>query len=228
MFPIDNIGLYHLSKKSGDDMGIADRDYMRDRGKGNGINGPWRNGKLIIQPSPFSFLTKILFWVGIILLLTLGFQRLINAPSLSWKGIFPSKAPSIALPETGNVTLYQRGQSSPLVAKFTVIANSTSPESHHLVKLIDESTNESVLSVFVRNGETAAVKVPLGAYKINMAQGTRWHGETKMFGRDMLVTQGHTPLVFSASLNSVTGHILRLEGAIDGNYPTRPLSTDQF
>ncbi|MDB5825660.1 MAG: hypothetical protein JWR21_4364 [Herminiimonas sp.] len=83
-----------------------------------------------------------------------------------------------------------------------------STATHHIVELTDDSSGTPVLSVFVRNGEVATIKVPLGTYKVNMAKGSRWYGETKLFGTYMRVAQGIAPLEFTAIRNPITGHNL--------------------
>ena len=209
-------------------MGLADRDYMRQRGKKRPVHTARFYGKTIGQSAIFSFLKRVFIFIGIIVVLTWVVDQAIKAPYSSWKSIFPSKAPAIALPETGNTTLYQLGLHSPAIAQFEVVSHPSHSENHHLVKLVDTASGRPVLSVFVRSGEIATMKVPLGTYKVNIAQGKDWQGETNLFGRNMLVKQGLTPLKFYAKQNSITGHILKLEDTVSGNYPTRPLSSDQF
>lgn len=92
---------------------------------------------------------------------------------------------------TGNVTLYQLGQNAPVVASFKVTAKPSRAGVSHLVKLVDVGSGQPVLSVFVRSGESADLKVPLGSYKINIATGEQWYGETKLFGKKNGCHAGH-------------------------------------
>jgi hypothetical protein len=209
-------------------MGLDDRDYMR-RDNRPPRNGPWRDGKLLVQPPPFGFAKKALVFLGVVVALTWVFHHYDIGASGPWMSSFSTSTPRIAMPETGNVTLFQLGQIAPGVADFTVIASrSTTGLPHHIVKLSDAISGAPVLSLFVRNGETATVKVPLGTFKVKMAQGNQWFGETRLFGTDMRVNQGLTPFTFSSDGRSITGHTLRLEDRIEGNYPTRQISADNF
>jgi hypothetical protein len=210
-------------------MGLDDRDYMHDRNRNQRANGPWRNGKLLVQPAPHSFLKKVLVFAAAILVLTSFFKHFPpDQITAKWKAVFQSATQVPPLPATGNVTLYQLGQSAPAVASFKVTAKPSRAGVSHLVKLVDVGSGQPVLSVFVRSGESADLKVPLGSYKINIATGEQWYGETKLFGKKMVVTQGMTPMVFYAEQNSITGHTLTLDDVIAGNYPTRPLAADDF
>lgn len=210
-------------------MGLDDRDYMRDRNRNRDTNGPWRKGKLLVRPAPYSFLKKLLVFAAAIFVLTSFFKHFPPDQFVSkLKAGFQSSSQVAPLPATGNVTLYQLGQSAPAVAAFKVTAKPSRAGVSHLVKLVDAGSGQPVLSVFVRSGESAELKVPLGSYKINIATGEQWYGETKLFGKKMVVTQGMTAMVFYAEQNSITGHTLTLDDVIDGNYPTRPVAADDF
>jgi hypothetical protein len=133
------------------------------------------------------------------------------------------------MPATGDVTLYKRGHSAAAVASFAVVASSSGlKRTSHLVKLVDANTGQPVLSVFVRTGETASIKVPLGSYNANIASGEKWYGDIKLFGKETAVQQGKAALHFYKDRNAVTGHTLTLAGTINGNFPTKQLSTDAF
>ena len=41
-----------------------------------------------------------------------------------------------------------------------------------------------VLSVFIRAGKTVTIKIPLGSYKLNYANGKKWYGTEFLFGRN--------------------------------------------
>lgn len=177
--------------------GLDDRDYMHDRNRHRKVNGPWRNGKLLVQPAPNNFLKKLFIFAVAILVLTSFFKRVPpDQITAKLKSVFQSPTQATPLPTTGNVTLYQLGQSVPAVASFKVTAKPSRAGVSHLVKLVEVDSGQPVLSVFVRSGETAEIKVPLGSYKINIATGENWHGETKLFGKKMVVSQGETPMVF--------------------------------
>lgn len=148
---------------------------------------------------------------------------------INWPSFLPISAKQMPMPATGDVTLYQLGHSAPLVASFSVVAKSSGlNKTSHLVKMVDANTGQPVLSVFVRSGEKASIKIPLGLYKANIASGEKWYGETKLFGNGTTVQQGNAPLNFYSDGKSIIGHTLTLEGTLDGNFPTRQLPADAF
>lgn len=148
---------------------------------------------------------------------------------INWSRFLPTSAKQVPLPATGDLTLYQRGHSASPVASFTVVATSTGlKKTNYLVKMIDANTGQPALSVFVRSGETASIKIPLGSYKANIASGETWYGDIKLFGNGTVVQQGHVTLDFYSRGNSITGHTLTLPGTFNGNFPTRQLPTDSF
>jgi hypothetical protein len=210
-------------------MGIQDRDYMYDRHR-NEEKRQVRNKARVPTSQSTGLGKSILFFVAVITAGTLITHKISpeSAP-LSWSQFVPFIGKPAPLPSTGDVTLFQRGHSAAAEARFAVVAMSQGgSKTHHLVKLVDANTGEPVLSVFVRSGETASIKVPLGTYKANMASGEKWYGDIKLFGRDTVVQQGKTVLEFHKNGNSITGHTLTLQGTINGNFPTRPLSSDSF
>jgi hypothetical protein len=56
-------------------MSLDDRDYMHERHRSPRKAGPWRNGKLLAKPAPYSFVKKILVFVVAIIALTLFFKN---------------------------------------------------------------------------------------------------------------------------------------------------------
>jgi hypothetical protein len=210
-------------------MGLDDRDYRHNRNRSRPAQGPWRNGKLLVRPAPYKFLKRVLiFTVALIALVSLYKRFPLGEIASTLKSALHPASPVAPLPATGNVTLYHLGHSAKAIASFKVTAKPSRAGVSHLVKLIDVGSGQPVLSVFVRSGETASINVPLGSYKINIATGKKWYGETKLFGKGMLVKQGAAPLDFYAEQNAINGHTLTLDDVIDGNYPTRPLAADDF
>ena len=212
-------------------MGLQDREYMHERHRAQAKRQPGIRPAASKHGNKSSGLGKsILFFVITLSVGTYITHKISpNKAPINWSNLLPFSAKEIPMPATGELTLYQRGHSASAVASFSVVA--TSPgfkKTSHLVKLVDAATGEPVLSVFVRSGETAAIKIPLGVYKANIASGEKWYGETKLFGNGTVVQQGNSTLTFYSQGNSIMGHTLTLAGTIDGNFPTRQLPADAF
>ncbi len=212
-------------------MGIQDRDYMHERHRAQTRRQSGKKGSFRMPGEKSSGLGKsILFFVVTLSVGTFITHKIApdKAP-INWPSFLPISAKQMPMPATGDVTLYQLGHSAPLVASFSVAAKSSGlNKASHLVKMVDANTGQPVLSVFVRSGERASIKIPLGLYKANIASGEKWYGETKLFGPGTTVQQGNAPLNFYSDGNSIIGHTLTLEGTINGNFPTRQLPADAF
>ena len=210
-------------------MGIQDRDYMHERHREQTKKrGPSRTAMPVKTSSGLG--KSILFFVVTLTAGTLIINKISpdKAP-INWARFLPVSAKQVPLPATGDLTLYQRGHSASAVASFTVVATSTGlKRTNYLVKMIDANTGQPALSVFVRSGETASIKIPLGSYKANIASGETWYGDIKLFGNETIVQQGNTALDFYKEGNSITGHTLTLPGKFNGNFPTRQVPKDSF
>jgi len=80
------------------------------------------------------------------------------------------------LPKTGELSVKANYK---VIAPFEI---KTKEGGHYLVKLADSDTGKDVLTVFVRGGETANVKAPLGKYIVKYASGDKWYGYDHLFG----------------------------------------------
>lgn len=210
-------------------MGIQDRHYMHERHREQTKKrGSFRGATPGKASSGLG--KSILFFVITLTVGTLIVNKISpdKAP-IDWSRFLPVSGKQVPLPATGDLTLYQRGHSASAVASFTVVATSTGlKKTNYLVKMVDANTGQPALSVFVRSGETASIKIPLGSYKANIASGETWYGDIKLFGNGTVVQQGHATLDFYSRGNSITGHTLTLPGTFNGNFPTRQVPTDSF
>ena len=209
-------------------MGLADRDYMYQKKKPSSASISRRVSQPTSKPARLGFFTKLLAYSGILVASIAVSHQLQKVSLENWQSIFPSISSPLASPQTGDVILYPLGQQSPALAVFKVIAKGSRNEANHLVKLIDVASDRPVLSLFIRNAEVAVIKVPLGTYKIKIAQGSQWYGDTKLFGKDTRLTEGITPMAFIKTQNGITGHTLTLDANFNGNFPTHPLADGNF
>jgi hypothetical protein len=212
-------------------MGIQDRDYMHERHRAQPRQSHRNRPQQTVSSKKFSGLLKpVIFFVMTIAISTLIIDKIkFGKTPINWTRYLPVLTKEISMPTTGDVTLYQQGHSTEAVASFSVVATSPGLKKiSHLVKLVDTNTGQPVLTVFVRSGEIASIKVPLGSYKANIASGEKWYGDIKLFGNGTTVQQGNASLDFYRQGNSITGHTLTLAGTINGNFPTRELPADSF
>lgn len=126
-------------------------------------------------------------------------------------------APGIVFNRTGD-----RG-----LAPFQII---TAPGQNYFVKLVDATTYEDRLGVFVRGGEPVEVAVPLGRYRMRYASGVNWYGEDHLFGPGNRTSYAQSATLFSfergpSGFNGFTVELIQQTG---GNMSTRPIAADEF
>lgn len=183
-------------------MGIAERDYMRDRPRGprntfnvSGGSGGWTQKKIALV---FISVAAMLYW--------------------SFKYVIDSKG--VPFPQTGEVIWFvppPDGTGAPLT-----ISAPAKGANQHVVRLEDWGSSRLVAIIPVRAGETAKVSVPLGRYQLTLASGTYWKGPEKMFGITGERQKAVAPMHFYRVNNTTTGHTIDLTKRLDGNLETRP------
>lgn len=135
------------------------------------------------------------------------------------------------IPSTGHVRKHTEEDS---IARFQIKADQGS---HYLVKLVNVSSNESVVDVFVRSGTTVDVKVPLGSYEVRYASGEMWYGyrdqSKDYFGPNTVYSKAEKIFDFQKTENepgsyTITGYSITLYKVPHGNLHTRSIKPTQF
>jgi hypothetical protein len=101
-------------------------------------------------------------------------------------------------------------------------------ERNYFIKLSESQSGELALTLFVRAGETAEIRVPFGTYSVSMAAGTTWYGEKIRFGPDTAYSRIDKPLTFSIEGDQLAGHQLQLSLVRNGNLRPSRINADQF
>jgi hypothetical protein len=126
------------------------------------------------------------------------------------------------LPQNGSI---QSCSSQKGIAPLRIV---TRPGSHYFVKLVDWSSNQVVMTLFIHSGETVDVDVPLGAYKLKYAAGKEWQGEKNLFGPETLYNQAEKRFVFESSGNQIRGYTVELILQPNGNLSARRIPAKDF
>jgi hypothetical protein len=95
---------------------------------------------------------------------------------------------------------------------FTVVAG----DKDAVVRL-EDGQSRNAFTLFIRRGETAATRAPKGVWRLQIYEGLRWQGTSKLFG----VNTSHDEGVEDINLAQV-GRVIDLRGRFDGNLQTRP------
>ena len=139
----------------------------------------------------------------------------INSPAAQGMSLKP-------LPDNGAVRVFTV---SDRIAPFKIIAG---PSGHSLVKLLKSNSKMEVMTIFVRSGQVAEVKVPLGSYDIRLASGNDWYGYAGKFGRFGSYRKSDQVFTFDTDGNYVGGHSITLSDTLNGNMRTQGISADEF
>lgn len=139
----------------------------------------------------------------------------------------------LPLPDNGTVIRYLTPSSEEQLAPLSIITDGNPNGPQYFIKLADWSTNQTVLTLFLRAGLKTSVEVPLGIYKIKIASGTHWYGINKVFGPTadyFLIAKpsGDSKMVFEVIGKEVIGHELRLRKVRNGNVKRKPISPKEF
>lgn len=127
------------------------------------------------------------------------------------------------LPESGTTYKYFTGEGiAPLGVK------TQSGDLNYFVKVADWDTKKTVLTMFIRSGESASVKLPLGNYEFKYATGKTWYGPDYLFGPDTSCYVVETKMDFYRSGNTYNGHTVELMPRVGGNLRTEEINKNSF
>ena len=135
----------------------------------------------------------------------------------------------LELPETGLINTFEDG-----VAPFQVSV--PHGDSHYYVKIesgfgrsvVEFSSSDEVVTLFVRAGETAEIEVPLGRYVLKYAEGTQWYGVDKLFGDSTAYYRADVVFAFYFDGEYYAGHTVELIPQASGNLDTDRIIADEF
>ncbi len=128
----------------------------------------------------------------------------------------------LQMPYNGDSRIYTN---SKRIAPFTI---KTSGSDSYFVKLKDVYTNETIMDIFVRGGNTVETNVPLGAYRIEYATGEKWYGYQHLFGEKTGYSKTDQSLNFRQDYNGVSGFTISLYKVANGNLQTSYLNPSNF
>jgi hypothetical protein len=144
-----------------------------------------------------------------------------NVPQINTH-IQPSEQP---LPGNGTYTMFYSQNKA--VATFKVIAD---PYHHYFVKLVDHFDNP-VLNIFIKAGNTAKIRVPLGVYELKWICGEKWYGDNDLFGGVSTYKKADELLKFYEEEtnigNKIIGNTVNFN-VINGNMPSTKISVNEF
>lgn len=144
-----------------------------------------------------------------------------SAPSKSYSKPVPSY-PEVAMPYNGAIQMHTNGER---VAPFKI---QTSAGANYLVKLVSAYSQQPVMTVFVRGGNTVSTEVPLGTYEVKYASGDKWYGYKYLFGPDTGYSKAESLFTFENTGYQISGYTITLYRVSNGNLRTSTISPSQF
>lgn len=129
------------------------------------------------------------------------------------------------VPSTGLVDKNFFGEG---VAPFEI---KTRSGGYYFIKLVDSSTDQEVLTAFIRGGEPFETNVPIGSYRIRYAAGQFWFGEALDFGGPDFgasYSRCEDRFHFTRTSSGYNGYTIELILQPNGNLQTKPISADDF
>lgn len=98
---------------------------------------------------------------------------------------------------------------------------------NYYIKMVTASGN-SILEFFVRAGETAKVKMPVGTFYLRYACGSEWYGQDQYFGEDTGFFSSNEAFHFMEDGDSYSGYTLSLHEVPGGNFSTYHIDPEDF
>ena len=135
----------------------------------------------------------------------------------------PSKLSALSLPENGEVIRYH---TSKAIAPFEI--KTQLGKRHYFVKLVEYGQKKTILTVFIRDGQSVKIDVPLGTYEVKYAVGQTWYGPENLFGPDTKYSKADEKFEFKKIGNQVKGYTIELYLQVDGNLETESISHSEF
>ena len=135
-------------------------------------------------------------------------------------------APLIEPPSSGAIRKLWSTHPAPQLAPLKIVTADSGMS--YYAKLIDLNTTKAALVVFVRAGETAVAKIPVGEYEFRYAVGHLWYGEEFLFGPETAYVKAESPLNFRVENDKAMGFVITLIKRADGNLTEKPLAAADF
>lgn len=146
-----------------------------------------------------------------------------NTPTKSYAKSKPAPSyPEVAMPNSGAIQMYSNGER---VAPFEI---QTAQGANYLVKLVSASSQQPIMTIFVRGGFTVSTEVPLGTYEVKYASGEKWYGYEHLFGPDTGYSKAESLFTFENTGYQISGYTITLYRVSNGNLRTSTISPAQF
>ena len=129
-------------------------------------------------------------------------------------------------PDSGSV-VYSRLVEEPTSQLH--LLTSVGDQRKFVARLYDIATDELVATIYLNGGHQVTVRAPYGAFRLKIASGRRWLGETSLFGLDGDVEEANAPLMFyPMSGGGSVGQTVLLSEVVNGNLREHAIAGRNF
>ena len=217
-------------------MGLADRDYMRERSRqrqGAGFDQTrWDDFKARAEhdatwfepknrgfdyqkqrwrPTPIIRHHPAQKWIFLLSAVSFLFPAYREIKRAGW---LPDWQETIPFPSSGSVTVNRKINPRSATSKLRVVTAAANA----VVQLYDPASGVHMISVYVRKDDDVEIPVPPGTYRVQVVEGDKWHGKVKYFGSSTTTDTVVSTMTFARHASNG----IDLHRRPDGNLPTRP------
>ena len=89
-------------------------------------------------------------------------------------------------------------------------------------------TQKTIMTIFIRGGQSVEVDVPLGSYYLKYAVGEKWYGEKYHFGPNTNYHKAYDVFTFEIEGEQVMGYTLELYKQTGGNLREGIITVNDF
>lgn len=130
--------------------------------------------------------------------------------------------PKVSKPTSG---IYQNYFNQESVAPLKIITSEG--DGNYFIKIKD-GIGYSVMTIFINDGDTVDVNVPLGTYQILSANGDEWYGQDYLFGPDTSYSKLGETFDFKLEGNQYIGHSITMYKQANGNLNEKSISKSEW
>ena len=195
-------------------MGLAERDYMRERAGSARHAWPSKYDRALRQQRRRAGASsarpqgQILLWVLMAAATVIGTYT--DAKREGWVSDWRREVP---FPNTGDVTVNADINPRTATSNFAVeTANANA------VAQLFTLTDEHIITIYVRKNSEVTTPVPPGKYRLKIAEGQKWYGPKRMFGHSMTDEEA----VETVEITRRRGYGIDLHRRPYGDLKTRP------
>ncbi len=162
-------------------------------------------------------------WEWCVLIIVIGSLLLIDSSVPSDKHS-TTKASSCS-PVFVKTGIYQTYSNKNQIAPLSIV---TSTGLNYFVKIVDATTNQTIIEGYIIGGMTLDINVPLGSYRLKYASGNTWCGKNELFGSKTQYDEAQSTFNFSLENGVISGYTVELIAQSNGNLQTRRISSSNF